>query len=122
MNKMKNQIQVSIADPVESARDFIDIWKCAERDENVETEQFLHFENLEILLKTLTPGRWLLLKKLRCNEPMSIRTLAKELRRDYKNVHTDVRTLENIGLIDRTDKNEIRVPWDIVDAQLRLAA
>ncbi len=119
---MKNQIQISIADPVESARDFIDIWKRAEQDEPVETEQFLHFENLEILLKTLTPGRWLLLKKLRNKGSMSIRTLAKELKRDYKNVHTDVRTLENIGLIGRTDKNEIKVPWDIVEAQLQLAA
>ncbi len=55
-------------------------------------------------MKTLSPGRWILLKKLRKKGPMSIRALAKELNRDYKNVHTDVRTLERVGLIEATDK------------------
>jgi predicted transcriptional regulator len=53
---------------------------------------------------------------------MSIRGLAKNLGRDYKNVHTDVRCLENIGLIGRTKNNRIKVPWDIVEARLMLAA
>jgi len=53
---------------------------------------------------------------------MSIRSLAYELRRDYKNVHTDVRRLENIGLIGRTKNSRIKVPWDIVEARLLLAA
>jgi predicted transcriptional regulator len=54
--------------------------------------------------------------------PVSIRALAKELGRDYKNVHTDVRGLERVGLICRTKNDKIEVPWDIVEAQLRLAA
>jgi len=44
------------------------------------------------------------------------------LGRDYKNVHTDVRKLENAGLISRTEYNRIEVPWDIVEAKLQLAA
>jgi predicted transcriptional regulator len=82
----------------------------------------LHFENLELLLKTLTPGRWTLLKKLHVNGPTSIRALANNLGRDYKNVHTDVRRLEKIGLIERTKDDRIMVPWDIVEARLMLAA
>jgi predicted transcriptional regulator len=53
---------------------------------------------------------------------MSIRALAKNLGRDYKNVYTDVRRLENIGLIGRTKNDWIKVPWDIVEARLLLAA
>ena len=53
---------------------------------------------------------------------MSIRALAKDLGRDYKNVYTDVRRLENIGLIERTQNDRIKVPWDIVEARLSLAA
>jgi predicted transcriptional regulator len=53
---------------------------------------------------------------------MSIRALANELERDYKNVHTDVRRLELIGLIGKTKNNKIEVPWDIVEARLMLAA
>jgi predicted transcriptional regulator len=53
---------------------------------------------------------------------MSIRALAKDLGRDYKNVHTDVRRLEKIGLIGRAKNDRIKVPWDIVEARLLLAA
>ena len=119
---MKKQIAIGIGDATTTAKGFIDTWRRAERGERVEEKQRLYFENLETLLKTLTSGRWVLLKKLRENGPMSIRVLANELGRDYKNVHTDVRRLEHIGLIGRTKDNKIEVPWDIVEARLRLAA
>ena len=53
---------------------------------------------------------------------MSVRALAVGLGRDYKNVHTDVRKLEQIGLISRTGYDKIEVPWEIVEARLSLAA
>ena len=53
---------------------------------------------------------------------MSIRALANTLGRDYKNVHTDVRRLENTGLIGRKKNDRVKVPWDIVEARLLLAA
>lgn len=119
---MKKEIQIGIGDASNTAKDFIDVWKRAERGEKVEAEERLYFENLEILLKTLTSGRWVLLKTLRTSGPMSVRSLANELRRDYKNVHIDVRRLERIGLIDRAKDDKIEVPWDIIEARLRLAA
>ncbi len=70
----------------------------------------------------MTPGRWALLRELREKGPLSIRGLAGELGRDYKNVHTDVRRLEAVGLISRRQDGLIEVPWDIVEARLRLAA
>ncbi len=119
---MKKKITIGIGDAATTAKEFIDAWKLAESGEKVQGQHRLHFENLELLLKILTPGRWALLKKLNANGPMSIRALAKDLRRDYKNVHTDVRRLENIGLIGRTKNDLIKVPWDIVEARLLLAA
>jgi predicted transcriptional regulator len=119
---MKKQIKIGVSDPVTTAGDFIAAWKRAENGQHVETEYRLNFENLETLLKTLTTGRWMLLKTLRKGGPMSIRKLANELNRDYKNVHTDVGILEHVGLIDRTEDDKIEVPWDIVEARLQLAA
>ena len=119
---MKKQITIGVGEVATTAKEFIDAWKLAERGETVQEKHRLHFENLEILLKTLTPGRWALLKKMHANGPMSIRALAKDLGRDYKNVYTDVRRLENIGLIARSNDNRIKVPWDIVEARLLLAA
>jgi predicted transcriptional regulator len=119
---MKKQITIGVGEAATTAKELLDAWKLADRGETVREKHQLHFENLEILLKTLTPGRWALLKKLHANGPMSIRALAKDLGRDYKNVYTDVRRLENIGLIERTQNDRIKVPWDIVEARLSLAA
>jgi predicted transcriptional regulator len=119
---MTKRIRIGIGDPMRTTKDFIDAWKRAERGEKVEAEQRLNFENLETLLRTLTPVRWILLKTLRTNGPMSIRALASALGRDYKNVHTDVRRLEHVGLIGHTQDDKVEVPWDIVEARLSLAA
>jgi predicted transcriptional regulator len=119
---MKKQIKIGVGRAASTAEGFVQAWKRAESGEKLEVEQWLHFENLETLLKTLTKGRWVLLKTLRMKGPMSIRALANELARDYKNVHTDVRRLEHIGLIGRTENDRIEVPWDLVEARLRLAA
>ena len=62
------------------------------------------------------------LRTLRTGGPMSVRALANKLKCDYKNVHIDVRRLEQVGLIGRTKDDKIEVPWDIVEARLRLAA
>ena len=119
---MKKQIKIGVGDAAITAKDFIEAWKRAEHGEKIKEKHMLNFENLEVLLKTLTPGRWTLLKKLHANGPMSIRALANDLGRDYKNVHTDVRRLENVGLVGRTKDDRVMVPWDIVEARLLLAA
>ena len=120
--KERKTIRIGVGDATNTAKGFIEAWKRAERGERAETEERLHFENLETLLRTLTQGRWVLLKTLREKGPMSVRALAKELRRDYKNVHTDVRLLVQIGLIERNKDNKVEVPWDSIEARLRLAA
>jgi len=119
---MKKEIHIGVSDSVTTAKDFIDVWKLAERGAKMEAEERLYFENPETLLKTSTSGRWALVKTLRTNGPMSLRSLANELRHDYKNVHTDVRRLDGVGLISRTKDHKIEVPWDIMEARLRLAA
>ena len=82
--------------------------------------QRLGFADLPLLLKTLSPARWQLLSTLRAQGPTSVRALAKLLGRDYKNVHTDVAQLAQLGLIERAGKWRVRVPWDAVRAELRL--
>jgi len=119
---MEKQIEIGIGDPVATARGFIDAWKRVGIGEEREASHRLHFENLEILLKTLTSTRWFLLKRLRAMGAVSIRALARDLGRDYKNVHTDVKRLQNAGLIETTETSKIEVSWDILEARLELAA
>jgi len=57
----------------------------------------LTLRDLPLLLRTLTPARWALMEALRSSSPTSIYELAKRLHRDYKNVHTDVSRLIELG-------------------------
>jgi predicted transcriptional regulator len=56
---------------------------------------------------------------LRTQGACSIYELARRLERDYKNVHTDVARLAELGLIERTD-NRVAVAWDVIRAELAL--
>ena len=78
----------------------------------------LTLEDLPRLLATLTPARWTLVARLRDAGPLSIYELAKRLERDYKNVHTDVSRLIELGLVERGERGRVSVPWDVVRAEL----
>lgn len=80
----------------------------------------LSFADLPLLMKTLTPARWDLLKKLKGKGPLTIFALAKLLERDYKNVHTDVARLLELKLIEKAQDGQVSVPWQAVRAELRL--
>ena len=80
----------------------------------------LSFADLPLLVKSLTPARWELLRRLHGAGPMTVFALAKLLERDYKNVHTDVSRLIELNLIERTETSLVRVSWDAVRAELRL--
>lgn len=70
-------------------------------------------------LPRATPGRPYALKR---DGPLSINELARRLARHYKNVHTDVTRLAGLGLIERRSDQRVEVVWDIVAAEMRLAA
>lgn len=119
---MTKKIKVGIGTLTESANRFIDVWHKSEHRETVRGEELLNFEDMDTLLRVLTPNRWTLLRSLRREGPMSIRSLSKKLERDYKNVHTDVQELTRIGLLTRTKDGLVMVPWDTIVAEVRLAA
>src|SRR5262249_42793386 len=80
----------------------------------------LSFENLPLLLGTLTAARWVLLRSLRDKQAASIYELAKRLERDYKNVHTDVTRLVELGLVEKRADGTVAATFDIVNARFEL--
>ena len=97
-------------------RDALDRFEAAwnRRTEGRKTLHVLSVVDLPLLLKTLTPARWDLLERLREAGPLSMYQLAKRLGRNYKNVHTDVTRLAEIGLVERRADGRVSVPWDVV--------
>jgi predicted transcriptional regulator len=118
----KHKMEIGVGDEKRTAAEFINVWKRAESGDTIDAAYRLNFESLEALLRALTPSRWALLKTLRQSGPCSIRALSKQLGKDYKTVHTNVKMLVTMGLIMETEDGKVMVPWDIVTARLNLAA
>ena len=116
---MPKTLSIGISALPEALDRFEAAWHLATGREAPPPLQRLTFADLPLLLRTLTPARWDLLARLREDGPMSVRALSKRLERDYKNVHTDVAHLAQLGLIERTGDSLVRVPWDAVRAEVR---
>ena len=117
---MSSTLRLRTATAAEALDAFELAWHRAAGRPGAVPEQVLAFPDLPRLLATLTPARWALLERLRAVGPLSVNALAKRLGRDYKNVHTDVRALETLGLIGRAQDGRVEVGWDRVEAVLPL--
>ena len=118
----EQHIHIGTERPEEGLGRFVETWHRAQGEGPLNTEIHLNFEDLSSLLAIITPRRLEALRALRMHGPMSVRALAKMLSRDYKNVHTDMRTLEEAGLLERTPTGALQAPWDVIDAHLSLVA
>ena len=115
-------LHIEISSTDDSMRQFADVWRQAERGEEVEPFYSVGFESMAELISTLTPKRWELIERLYREGSMSIYALAKHLKRDYKNVHTDVKVLSELEIIQETEDGKIAIPWDEIEARFKLAA
>ena len=118
---MKRTLKVGVGTVSDALDRFEQAWAGASK-KGSRAEVRLTFESLPVLLANLTPARWTLLEQLRRLGPLSINALARRLERHYKNVHTDVSRLIDLGLIERLADQRVSVVWDIVSAEIRLAA
>jgi predicted transcriptional regulator len=112
-------LEIRVGPPADALDRFEAAWNRAVEGRKASPLRVLSLEDLPLLLKTLTPARWVILERLKSEGPCSIYELAKRLGRNYKNVHTDVSQLIELGLIQRNEKTEVGVAWDAVRAELR---
>ncbi|MBI4405027.1 MAG: hypothetical protein HY537_12765 [Deltaproteobacteria bacterium] len=77
-------------------------WKRALRAEqkSVQNKGVIFFPSVKTLGKVITPVRLVLLEAIIKRHPKSIYALAKLVGRDFKNVHTDVKVLAEVGFIE----------------------
>lgn len=114
----KVRITVGGAMEDEASRRFVDAWHRAERGETFH-ERHLAFESWETLARVLTGKRMELLSYVRHNDVTSVRALAKALKRDYSNVHADVKVLASAGLLDAT-ANGVRAEYDVIATKIAI--
>jgi predicted transcriptional regulator len=112
----QRKLRAHVENLAASGQRFVEAWRRAQRGERAR-EEHLSFESLEGLLATLSPKRIELLRLVRRRPHLSIAAVARELGRDYKRVHGDVRALERVGLLEE-DEAGLSAPYAGVDAQL----
>lgn len=123
MARQKKRLAIGVSGAWQAGEDFVRAWKRAENGlPPEEPVNRLHFTDTPTLFKYLSSKRFELLQHLRKTGPLSIRKLSAELHRDYKNVHTDVKDLVHVGLIEETKDKLLSVPWDVIISELPLLA
>jgi predicted transcriptional regulator len=119
---MKRKVEISVGSLSGALDRFEQAWRRGAAGRVRAAEVRLTFESLPLLLRNLTPARWHLLEALKKAGPISINELARLLGRNYKNVHTDVTRLVELGLIQRGSDQRVAVAWDVISAEMKLAA
>jgi len=84
----------------------------------------LAFGSIAELFSAVSEKRLELIRHVASNEGLQIRPLARALERNYKNVHTDVRALIELGLLQKDERGGLLAPFDeiVIRAGLREAA
>ena len=116
---MAKVLEIRVGPPGDALDRFEAAWNRVAEGRKISPLRVLSLEDLPGLFKALTPARWILVENLRREGTVSIYGLAKRLGRNYKNVHTDVTALVEMGLVEKTGDAEVGVLWDAVRAELR---
>ena len=115
---MTETLRVHIGTLEDMGHRFVEAWKGAEQGKAV-SEVNVTFRDLATLLTTLTPKRLDLLRHVRHHQVPTIKALATDLHRNYRNVHKDVETLAKMGLLSRTP-SQVVVPYAKIEARFLL--
>lgn len=113
-----DNIQIHVGTAEDMGKRFLNAWRRAEQGYPV-NETNITFPDLESLLAALTPKRLHLLRYVRHHQVRTVKSLATDLHRDYKNVHQDVEALSRLGLLTRT-KGSVVAPYAEVEARFVL--
>jgi len=112
-------LEIRVGPPADALDRFEAAWNRVAEGRKVSPLRVLSLQDLPSFTRTLTPARWAILENLRSEGSCSIYELAGRLKRNYKNVHTDVSQLIQMGLVQRNEKTKVGVNWDVVRAELR---
>lgn len=119
-NKTNRTLEIKILSESEArkaaAARFSDAWEG-----NEYSGEYLTFTSPASFFEVINARRWDLVIKLQELGKTSIRALAKQVERDVRRVHDDVKLLITHGIIEQ-DKTGICVPYDTIHADFTLSA
>lgn len=95
---------------IKTMKDIKSEWALALKGttKKIQKKDEIIFTSLQAASKVFTKRRMEILQAIIKENPRSIYDLARILDKDFKNVHTDVKFLCDIGLIDLKESNDSR--------------
>ena len=116
-------LEIQIKSREQADAEFIDAFKGGVSKKKGAAKTGIYFTSLEAVRTLLTDKRLELLHLIKRHAPRSISQLASIAGRDFKNVHTDVKLLQDYGLIQlskgskasRTASLTISVPYQAIN-------
>lgn len=113
-----SKVEIIITTPAQALKDAAAAWQLAQAGDK-EITATIGFGSPSELFAAITDKRLELLRHVASHEALNIHQLAQALERDYKNVHTDVKALEDLGLLERQD-GKLIAPFDEIDIKVAL--
>jgi predicted transcriptional regulator len=104
------RLYIGIRGAAERAKALREAMRSVARRDDAQQNAGLYFENLEEVRRVLTEKRLELLLAIRRDRPASVNELAGMVKRDYKNVSTDVSVLQRLGLVTLETQGHAQVP------------
>jgi predicted transcriptional regulator len=112
---MAKRLTIEIRPLEDALSEFAEAFKTAATGRRVRRRDGIYFTSIEAARNLLTPNRLALLSAIRTKRPSSIYELARLVRRDLKNVQSDLQLLQRYGVVRMarghgTGKRKIRTP------------
>ena len=122
MEMAMNRIEIEVLSSRAALAAFARAWRQAKAGRKATPR--LALGSIAELFSAVSEKRLELIRHVASNEGLQIRPLARALERDYKNVHTDVQALIELGLLAKDARGSLHAPFDeiVIRAGLRKAA
>jgi len=94
--------------------------KAARQGKPVKPYFGVGFDEVGEMFSVFTPKRWALIGALRENGAMTIAELARQLKRDYKNVYNDCERLIEWMAIEKNENGLVFAPYSEIVVDMKL--
>lgn len=94
--------------------------KAARQGKSAQPYFGVGFDDVGELFSVFTPKRWELIGALREGGAMTVAELARQLKRDYKNVYSDCVRLVEWMAIEKDENGLVYAPYDEIVVDMKL--
>ena len=119
MKTEKNILHLTVGEPVSASLARASAaMKAARQGKTAQPYFGVGYDDVGELFSVFTPKRWELIGALREGGAMTVAELARQLRRDYKNVYNDCERLIEWMAIEKNENGLVFAPYDDVGHEM----